>query len=274
MKQFARSLLHRLGYALRHRSADPLVVRLDHEREQLRLQPLGNAAARHALPQIALGALLRDLLALHQPDLVVDVGANRGEFTDEIRSLGYRGPMLSIEPQGGHAATLQDRAALTDPVWTVLHAAAGDAPGRLTLKKFADDRFSSLHTPNAAAQARFGAMLASAGQETVDIVRLDDVLAHPPFACARRILLKTDTQGHDLAVLRGAAANLARTGVVLSEAALVPLYDGAATPATLAALLEPHGFRSAGFFAVSHDERDLAVLELDCLFVRPPALPT
>ena len=268
MKNLVRRLLASLGYDLHHRTSDPVLAILDSVRDLVRLNPGQHACALHALSQLSLAAHVRALLEVHLPDLVVDIGANRGQFALQLRSLGYAGPIVSLEPQRAHAKSLQARAATHDPAWTVHHAAAGDQPGVLALQTFTDDVFSSFHTPTDAARARFGDLLRPTTVEEVEVFRVDDLLANSPHAKATRIFLKTDTQGHDLAVLRGASATLERSLVVLAEGSLVPLYDTVATPAALDALLAPIGFRPAGAYAVSHDNVNLAAIELDCLFTR------
>ena len=244
-------MIARLGHNLVHRTDDPILQELDRARNKLRLQPGQSALWQYTLSQLALSAHIRDLLAIHRPDLVIDVGANRGQFALHLRTLGYRGPILSLEPQRVLAEQLQDLATATDSAWTVLHGAAGDSTGELVLQTYADDTFSSFQS-----------------SETVSVKPIDVWLANTPHAGASRILFKTDTQGHDLSVLRGASTVLSRSCIVQAEGALVPLYETVATPEDLRAILTSYGFRMAGAYAVSHDNKDLAALELDCLFTR------
>ncbi len=268
MKALLRNLLGRCGYSLRHLVSDPVIVELDRAREYLRLNPGRPDLWQHTLSQLALQAHLRDLFKLHQPDLLIDVGANRGQFALKMRELGYDGPILSFEPQRAHAADLQTRAGQTDPAWTIIRGAVGESKSELVLQTFADDSFSSFHTPSSAARERFGSLLAPVSSEKVTVRPLDAWLAGTPHAAASRIFLKTDTQGHDLAVLRGARQTLESAVMVLAEASLVPLYDSSATVENLAVVLAPYGLRVGGSYAVSHDVRDLAAIELDCLFTR------
>lgn len=275
VKLLLKSLLRPLGLGIHHLSDDPVLIELDRVRGQLRLERAHAASWHEKLVGVAKAAKVRSLLHAHQPDLVIDVGANRGQFADEMRAWGYTGPILSIEPQGSLATALKDRARTSALPWRVEHGAAGETAGELRLHTFADDTFSSFHQPNAAALSRFGKLVAPTGSEVVEVKPLDQWLEASPYAQAGRILLKTDTQGHDLAVLRGSASVLQRTVVVLAEGSLVPLYDHVSTPSALAQVLEPLGFRSAGEYPISHDDRDCAVLEVDCIFTRradePPA---
>jgi FkbM family methyltransferase len=268
MKTFLRRMIAGAGYNLIHRTEDPVLNELDLARSKLRLQTDQPAQWLHTLSQLALSANIRDLLRLHRPDLVIDVGANHGQFAHHVRMLGYRGPILSLEPQRALAEQLRTQATTTDSTWTVVHGAAGDAVGELVLQTYADDSFSSFHPLKANAQTRFGSLVEPRSSETVCVKPIDAWLADTPHAGAARIFLKTDTQGHDLSVLRGATGVLGHSCMVLAEGALIPLYETVATPEDLRTILTPHGFRLAGTYAVSHDDKDLAALELDCLFTR------
>jgi hypothetical protein len=66
--------------------------------------------ARHAGLQHEKYVLRRFLQTL-QIDCVVDVGANNGQYADLVRSIGYRGPIVSFEPIPELAKALTARSA-------------------------------------------------------------------------------------------------------------------------------------------------------------------
>jgi FkbM family methyltransferase len=266
VKAFIRRLLRRAGFELLHGSDDPVLADLRRLHEALRLaaDPL---AWDDSLPQPAANSHLRNLLQVHRIDLVLDVGANRGQFARLVRLLGFRGRIVSCEPQSALQARLQAEAA-RDPDWLVLPCAVGAANGTVNLQVFRNDTFSSLHAINALGQARFAGLVAEDRTETVAVRTLDDIWPGIAGTGPRRVLLKTDTQGHDLAVLQGAAEVLTRTHAVLTEAALQPIYDDAPLYAELAAWLATRGFAPSGLYPISHRREDLALIELDAFFTR------
>lgn len=271
MKRFIRSLLAHAGYALHRTSPDPLLCEMRAVHDRLRLMPGHTAEWQESFTRLALEALLRDLLRLHDPDFVVDVGANRGQFVRRLRQLGYAGPVLSLEPQADLAEALRNSG---DPQWAVIRGGAGDEAGTLDLQVFSDDSFSSVHALRPEASANFGGMVQPTRVERIEVQTLDAWLANTPAAQARRIFLKTDTQGHDLAVLRGARSTLGRTCLVLAEASLIPLYDDATTLSALNSHLAGHSLLPAGFFPVSRRREDLAAIELDCIYTGRPVSAT
>src|SRR5215212_4084771 len=75
--------------------------------------------------------LQRDVLS--RCDLVADVGANIGQYADLVRSLGYRGTVVSFEPQPEASNVLQKRA-MRRTDWDVRPVALGSTTGTATLR--------------------------------------------------------------------------------------------------------------------------------------------
>src|SRR5262245_943650 len=68
---------------------------------------------------------LVSMIRSRQVDLVVDVGANTGQFALKLRQLGYSGRILSFEPVKSVFERLAVNAA-NDHNWDVLNLAVGD----------------------------------------------------------------------------------------------------------------------------------------------------
>ena len=70
-----------------------------------------------------LDAQLAFTLQQQAVDAVIDVGANVGQFATRLRTAGWPGPILSLEPIPEIHRTLAERAT-TDPAWEVASATA------------------------------------------------------------------------------------------------------------------------------------------------------
>ena len=275
LARLCRRVLRRGGVDLIHCSDDPIVAEILAVRETLRVSPDLPAWKRdYLLSQLAARAHLQELLRRLAINLVIDVGANQGQFALGLRALGYRGRIVSFEPQTAQYAHLRTLTA-RDAAWEIHPFALGDAPAELRLNAYRDHSLSSLHSANDAGHTRFPDYFQLDHVETVTVRRLDDFLdSLQPNAPATRILLKTDTQGHDLAVLHGGRVVLKHSVAVMTEASIKPIYDNSSVYEDLLRFMTDAGFSLSGIFPLAQSDRDMALLEIDCCFVRPSGFAT
>jgi len=221
-------------------------------------------------PQQNPDARLRELFARLNVDLVIDVGANLGQFVDAIRGF-YDGEVVSFEPNPEVYAALAPRVA-ADRGWRCGALAIGREPGESILHVCLSHDFSSLLAPNAYCVRRFGGEAAVSRQVTVSVDRLDRALdaMGVPWR-GRRVFLKTDTQGGDLEVLAGAGACLDAVVGMCVELSLIPLYAGMPHWLQCLAVYEASGFAVAELYPVTRDGE--AVIEYDCLLVKIDRMP-
>lgn len=214
-----------------------------------------------------MGASTRNLLERTACDLVVDVGANVGDYARSIRRLGYDGRIVSFEPDPRTAEKLR-RAAATDPLWEVRAEALGSDKGRRSLLVATESQLSSFLPASPAGHQTFRELQGTVAEE-VAIARLDDVLTEIGEA-SERVFLKVDTQGWEMEVLRGAERTLERTVGLLIELVLRPTYEGSPDYLDVLDWLRKRGFGPADFDRVWQDQHGL-LAEMDCLFGRVPA---
>ncbi len=195
--------------------------------------------------------------------VVFDVGANVGDIA--IRLANTFPPATSIhafEPALATYNQLVSRAARFDGV--VCHQCALGA--QASVQRLYHGINSQLNR------------LAPAdplGDGTDEEVPVDTVDAFAASAGIDRIhVLKTDTEGFDVAVLRGAGGLLQRRAidVVVSEASFDGVSDWHTRFDDVRDLLEPHGFRLFGVYDVERWGRHLKYCNV--LFVRQPRDPT
>jgi FkbM family methyltransferase len=210
---------------------------------------------------------LRLILRQRGIDLVIDVGANAGQFGAALRRLGYQGRILSFEPVTSTFERLQQRAA-GDPHWQVFKLALGERREMLTINAFDSSDLSSILDPSALGVANYAAMR-TVRKEVIEVDTLDHVL-ESHGSSASRLMLKMDTQGYDLKVYRGAASTLGRVQALVSELSFQPIYEGMPDYRQMLAEFESAGFAVSGLFPVSRNP-DLSVIEMDCVLVRQVA---
>ena len=168
--------------------------------------------------------------------MVLDVGANRGQYGAELRANGYAGRILSFEPAAGPFAALARRAT-ADPGWEVRRLAASDREATLDLGDA--DNFSSVLRASDRLTELF-AQAAPRGRQPAAAVRLDAAeLTLPP---GRHTLLKLDVQGYEREALDGATGILPAIELVEVELSLRALYVGQALMGEMVTQLSGLGF--------------------------------
>lgn len=210
------------------------------------------------------GPTLVDFLEAHQIDLVLDVGANIGQFAAALRQKGYRDEIVSFEPISDVFESLKTRAG-ADSKWQVRKLALGAHTGRATINVSEKTVFSSL-LPEAMAAQRFDAGAVVTRAEEIDIVKLDDIFE--PFRC-RNTFLKVDTQGYERQVLDGAAMSLPLLKGVQLEIPIVPLYQNTWSFDEAITFMAKVGFVVSQITPTNYHWEDRAsLLEVDCVFRR------
>lgn len=137
-------------------------------------------------------------------DAVLDVGANVGQYGTLLRSVGYRGLIVSFEPVADVHARLQSRAA-GDGRWITANTALGSARGTAEINVTRGSDLSSMRAPLDTEGRSLTGAIRVERTETIAIARLDELVdQYIDPSATRRLFLKCDTQGWDLEVLEGA----------------------------------------------------------------------
>jgi FkbM family methyltransferase len=205
-------------------------------------------------------------LQLFNIDLVVDVGANKGQFASDLRAHGYSGAMISIEPLAD-AHQMLFSAASKDPHWRVLdRCAVGAHEGEIEINVAGNSASSSV-LPMLEACSNACPISSYIGKEIVPITTLDTIAAHY-FGNAKKPFLKIDTQGYEWQVLDGATHTLPMICGIQMEVSLVPLYEGQRLWLECIHRLENEGFVLWSIEPVFVDPSSGRTLQFDAVFFR------
>src|SRR5450830_427272 len=125
-------------------------------------------------PASSESAQLMRMLSTHKVNLVLDVGANTGQFGHFLRDAGYRGRIVSFEPLLAAWEQLSE-ASRKDSRWKVAsRAAIGSEDGEIEIHVAGNKESSSVlkmldSHANAAPESRY------VGNERVPLRRLDSI---------------------------------------------------------------------------------------------------
>ncbi|NQW93660.1 MAG: FkbM family methyltransferase [Polaromonas sp.] len=199
-------------------------------------------------------------------DLVFDVGANDGQFGQELRAGGYSGQIVSVEPMVSAHARLS-QVSQGDVGWHVHpRCAVGDKTGVIELN-IAGNSVSSSVLPMLASHSKAAPESAYQGKETVPLTTLD-LIVPKYLGQASASLIKIDTQGYEWQVLDGAREIIPRVRGILMEVSLIPLYEGQRLWQESIARLEAEGFVLWALEPVFVDSANGRTLQMDALLLR------
>jgi FkbM family methyltransferase len=181
----------------------------------------------------------------------VDVGAYAGDWA-LVAKKAFACPVLMIEPQPDRRSGLERLARLHGFEFEAVVVSGSRRSARLLLQStnsrlVADDDATDLP------------------QIAVEVERLDDVLPRHPTLSPN--LLKVDVQGHELAVLDGAASAIRQMEVIVLEVSLirigpVPVFR------EVVEYMAARGFRLYDFLPMYYRPLDGALWQGDAFFVR------
>ena len=197
-------------------------------------------------------------------DLILDVGANSGQFVEDIRRAGYKGRIVSFEPLSqAHCKLLQ--ASSHDPLWDIYpRCAIGDYNGEVEIN-IAGNSYSSSILPMLDAHSNAAPQSVYQGKEKVELKTLDSIVGQY-LQTASAPFLKIDTQGFEWQVLDGAKESLQHVKGVLVELSLVPLYEGQHLWRDVIDRLEGEGFVLWAFKPEFTDLSQGRTLQVDGIF--------
>ena len=133
---------------------------------------------------------------LTDSDLLIDIGANSGEWIRKIRDLGFKGPALCIEPLSANFSSLKK---LNLPNTELLNCAVGNKNGEISINETSNSGLSSSILPLGDYHKQAEPNIKVVSQSKVKIVKLSNILKKYSY---KNIYIKIDTQGYELEVIK------------------------------------------------------------------------
>ena len=204
---------------------------------------------------------LFDFIENRKIDVVIDVGANVGQFAESLRRVGFGGRIISFEPTQAAFDILQKKAR-KDKNWEIHQCGLGESAGQAEIFVSGLSVCSSL-LPFKQNAANHDKRIAIDHTEQITIRTLDEIAA----GLTGNILLKIDTQGYERQVLEGGSATIPRMAGILMELPVIQVYEGVWEFLEAVKFMLDRGFVIAQVLPVGFHTGDrVSVVELDCLF--------
>lgn len=198
-------------------------------------------------------------------DVILDIGANIGQYGGEMRNLGFKGEILSFEPMK-KAFSILEKNASKDKNWKVFNFSIGERNGETTINVAKNSVSSSLleNLPQLTESAPEAAFVE---KETIEIKKLDSIFENLKLN-GKNVYLKIDTQGYEEMVLIGAEKSLELITGIQIEMAFIPTYEGAITFDKMKTKLNDLGFHLMALENGFYDKKTGKQLEIDGIFYK------
>jgi FkbM family methyltransferase len=194
---------------------------------------------------------------------IIDVGANEGQFAEEILNIFPHAEIYSFEPLGDCYEKLTSNFRSNKKVHTY-NFALGNRMGRSLLAEVASPSSSILKMGDL--HKKLYPHTANLVEEKVKIKRLDDVFAGVNLE--NEVLLKIDVQGAEERVIRGAGTVLRTANMIITEVSYATLYENQPLFRDIMNLLEKYGFSYIGNMEQFANPLTGAPLFADAIFVK------
>lgn len=199
----------------------------------------------------------RHLSTICSPRTVFDVGVADG--TPELYEAFPGAKFILVEPLREYEAAIAGITSRYD--CRVFFNAVGSVAGEAEITVDLDDpQKSSLET-----RSRLTTRAHALSKRKVQILTLDSIFRE----CGdlpKPILLKLDTEGRELDVLRGATALLRHTQMVIAEVSVAGRFEGGYHFEDVVLFMRDHGFRLADILSIAHADGELEPHHMDVVF--------
>ena len=181
------------------------------------------------------------LLKKYNIDLVLDVGAARGQYAEWLIRIGYSNIIASFEPLPDQYTILQENAKLHPKLKVMERCAIGDKEGHIDFNVSQNlDSSSVLNMLETHSNAAPHSIVVST--ITVPIRRLDS-FKDEFIKSYSSIFLKIDVQGFEKPVMEGASLLMPFIKGLQVELSLIPLYEGQVLYREMIDYIESIGFK-------------------------------
>ncbi|WP_082680715.1 FkbM family methyltransferase [Mycolicibacterium novocastrense] len=200
-------------------------------------------------------------------DIILDVGANSGQYSRGLRTAGFTGRIVSFEPLSEPFSALK-RESSKDELWDCHRCALGDEDGSVIVNVAGNAGESSSVLPMLKRHQDAYPPANYVATEEVQIRRLD-ALASEILQPDDSVFLKIDVQGFEKQVLAGATNTVTDRCVGLQiELSFFPLYENGMLIRESLELVESMGFGLTALLPCFMDPRNGQMLQADGIFFR------
>jgi FkbM family methyltransferase len=195
---------------------------------------------------------------------IFDIGANTGQFAQQIMRIFPKATIYSFEPLKDCYDQLV-KSLVGSPSVRAFNVALGERKEQREIQR---NEFSPSSSFLAMAETHKAAFpfTQRSSPETVEVVRLDDFVTG--LDLRKPVLVKMDVQGFEDKVISGGADTIRQADVVIVEVSTIRLYDGQPLFAEIHGMMMNLGFQYRGNWDQLMSPLDGHILQADAIFMK------
>lgn len=195
---------------------------------------------------------------------ILDIGANTGQFTEEMYQIFSEATIYAFEPLPDCYQKLlvkfSDRS-----TFKAFNIALGNEAGQVTMYRNQYSPSSSLRMMANLHKESFPYTKIEV-EETINIVTLDEVSRN--LQLHKPLLIKLDVQGYEDQVILGGINTIRDADILIIELSMEPLYQQQPLFDDIYRILINLGFQYRGNMTQLHHSLDGRVLQVDGIFIK------
>ena len=205
-------------------------------------------------------------------DLILDVGANSGQFAQKLIEEGVKRQLLSVEPQASLQSALVHKAK-RHTNWDIAPPVALGANEETGIINISNNSYSSSLLPMNKAHLDAAPDSRVINSQKVQIMTAKELIKKTYFdKQLNSIALKIDTQGYELNIITGCSDIMEHIVIIYTEMSLVQLYEGAPDFKELYLILAQFDFELVGLHPEFYDPEFPRQLQVNGIFVKKQRL--
>ena len=208
---------------------------------------------------------LNRILVFYKINLVLDIGAFTGTYSQSLRRFGYKNKIISFEPtKKSHKKLLIN--SLNDKNWIIYERVAlGEKLKKININISQRNDNSSIlnvsknHT-KLVPESRY------VRKDEVKMIKLDKIINDN--VKKNNCLLKIDTQGYEYKILVGAGKQLKKIKLIQIELSLEELYNGQENWEKIFKYLKKYGFKIWTIYPGFKNKKNGQLMQFDMILYR------
>lgn len=208
----------------------------------------------------------KKLFKKYNINVVLDIGANLGQYATILREFGYENKIISFEPISFIYNELKNNSSKDDN-WEAVQLALGNFDGETIINISKNNQSNSIlnilpsHI-NISPNAEY------ISKEKIKVNRLDTVIENYCDINNDKIFLKIDSQGYEKYILEGASNSLTQIKGIQLEMSLKPLYENEMVFEDMIIYLKRLGFSLMSIEIGLTDKNSGEIFQVDGIFFK------